>query len=140
MWNPVPLLSLAIVIFIFTWAEVCSQSQLNTFLSGNVQTFGIYFHHMNFSQSTKERSAVKHLLKVINPLILHNLSYYLDVEQFLVASNSATEASVFKLVLPDCDIHDTGNPMCSVIRLSLSAENLIFFSSQPEYSMHVSTS
>lgn len=82
---------------------------------------------MNFSQSTKERSAVKHLLKVINPLILHNLSYYLDVEQFLVASNSATEASIFKLVLPDCDIHDTGKPMCSVIRLSLSAENLNFF-------------
>jgi len=33
---------------------------------------------------------------------------HLDVEQFLVPSSSATEARVFRLVLPDCDMLDIG--------------------------------
>ena len=45
---------------------------------------------------------------------------YLDVEQFLVPSSKATEARVFKLVLPDWDMVDTGKPTCSVILFNLS--------------------
>lgn len=47
---------------------------------------------------------------------------YLDVEQFLVPSNWARDASVFKLIRPDCDMQDTGKPTCSVILLSLPTD------------------
>lgn len=66
------------------------------------------------SDHNKKNVNIKEFVSIWRTLL------YLDVEQFLVPSSKATEARVFKLVLPDWDMVDTGKPTCSVILFNLS--------------------